>query len=155
MAPEPVYVTEEGLQKFKAELEHLRTVRRQQVAARIQQARELEVSGTDAEYDDAKNEQAFIEGRILELDNITKNAVIVQHGRPAGRIEIGSTVKVVADDGGEEAYTIVGSTEADPVRGKISNESPVGKALLGKKVGDTITVAAPRGTIKFKIKSVK
>jgi transcription elongation factor GreA len=155
MAPEPVYVTEEGLQKFKAELEHLRTVRRQEVAARIQQARELEVSGTDAEYDDAKNEQAFIEGRILELENIIKNAAIVQHGRPAGRVGLGSTVKVVAEDGGEETYTIVGSTEADPVHGKISNESPVGKALLGKKMGDTITVAAPRGSIKFKIKSVK
>ncbi len=155
MSPEPVYVTEGGLQKFKAELEHLRTVRRQEVVARIQQARELEVSGTDAEYDDAKNEQAFIEGRILELENIIKNATIVHHDHPSTRIQIGSTVKVVTEDGGEESYTIVGRTEADPLRGKISNESPVGRALLGKRMGETVTVSAPRGAIVYKIKQVR
>lgn len=155
MPQEPVYVTEEGLQKLRAELDHLRNVRRSEVAARIQQARTIEASGNDAEYDDAKNEQAFIEGRILELENIVKNAAVIQADHPKGRVAIGSTVKVRTADGKTETYTIVGSTEADPLHGRISNESPVGRALLGKRVGDQVTVTAPGGPTKIKLVEVK
>ena len=151
MAQKPVFLTEEGLEKTKAELGHLRNVRRPQVAARIQKAKELESTVNNAEYDDAKNEQAFVEGHILQLETILKNATVIHPDHPSGKVEIGSTVKVLTSEGEEETYTIVGSAEASPVEGKISNESPVGMALLGIGVGDEVQVAVPAGITKLRL----
>jgi len=152
MPSKEVFLTPEGLQKLKEELERLRSVRRQEVADQIQRAKELGGTANNAEYDDAKNEQAFVEGRILTLEKLIKSATIIpaEH-MPSDTVELGSKVTVMSHDGEQEYYTIVGSTEADPSEGKISNESPVGSALLGKKVGDEVEVHAPAGTLKLKI----
>ena len=154
MAQEPVFLTEEGLQKLVEELEHLRQDRRLEVAAKIHRSKELESTANNAEYDDAKNEQAFIEGRILTLENIVKRATVVHHDRPSTKVTIGSTVKVHTPEGDEETYVIVGSTEADPLHGRISNESPVGKALLGRRLGDQVRVTTPAGARKLKLVEV-
>lgn len=153
MPHQPVYLTEEGLAKLKAELEHLMNERRPAVAARIQAAKDLESTVNNAEYDDAKNEQAFVEGRILEIENILSSATVVHHEQHR-IIEIGSTVKVKGKDGADDTYTIVGSSEADPLHGRISNESPVGRALLGKKVRDEVKVKTPAGEMKLKITKI-
>ena len=154
MAHESEFLTEEGLAKLTAELEHLRKVKRREVAERIHNSKELEATVDNAEYDDAKNEQAFVEGRILTLETLSRNATIVHPDHPTNRVVVGATVKVSTKDG-KEQYTIVGSTEADPAHGRISNESPVGRALLGRRVGDEVTVHTPRGVMKFKILEVK
>ncbi|MEE9285411.1 MAG: transcription elongation factor GreA [Dehalococcoidia bacterium] len=151
MPQQPTYLTEEGLEKLTAELEHLCNVRRPEVAARIQRAKELESTANNAEYDDAKNEQAFVEGRILTLDTVIKNATVVHQDHPSTRVRIGSTVRVTEPDGAEQTYTIVGSTEADASHGRISNESPVGKALLGRRVGDQVKVSTPGGSTRLKL----
>jgi len=148
------FLTPEGLAKIEEELEYLRTVRRQEVAERIQKAKELRSTVTSPEYEDAKNEQGFVEGRILELERIIKNAVII-HPEAADLIQLGSRVTVRHQDGSEEHYTIVGSAEVDPSEGKISNESPVGKALLGKRVGDEVEVTVPAGVLKMTITEIK
>ena len=141
-----VFLTPEGLEKLKAELEHLRTVRRQEVANRIQKAKELSSAVNNAEYDDAKNEQAFVEGRILTLENMIKNAVIIEADEsPPVWVKLGSRVTMEDQEGKEQSFIIVGSAEASPTEGKISNESPVGRALLGKRVGEVVQVAAPAG----------
>jgi len=144
------FLTPEGLAKLEEELEYLRTVRRQEVAEKIQQAKELRSAVNSPEYEDAKNEQGFVEGRILALEKIIKNAVIIHH-EAADLVELGSKVTVRHQDGSEEDYTIVGSAEVNPGEGKISNVSPVGKALLGKRVGDEVEVAVPAGVLKVKI----
>ena len=149
------YLTREGLTKLEAELEHLRTVRRQQVADRIQVAKEIGSTVDNAEYDDAKNEQAFVEGRILTLERIVVDAIII--GDDAGRsdkVQLGSHVTVANQNGDVEEYTIVGSAESDPLLGRISNESPVGKALLGKKIGGEVKVKTPAGTVTFSISGI-
>jgi transcription elongation factor GreA len=149
---ESTYLTPEGLAKLKAELEYLRTVRRQEVAKRIQQAKEIGGTVDNAEYDQAKDEQAFIEGRILTLDNIIKNAIIISERiGPSERVQVGSRVTVINEKGQMEQYIIVGSTEADPSQKKISNLSPIGKALLGKRVGEEAEVYVPAGRIRFKV----
>jgi transcription elongation factor GreA len=148
------FLTPEGLAKLEEELEHLRTVRRQEVAERIQKAKELRSTVTSPEYEDAKNEQGFVEGRILELERIIKNAVII-HPEAADLVQLGSRVTVRHQDGSEEQYTIVGSVEVDPGEGKISNESPVGKALLGKRVGDEVEITVPAGVLKMTITEIK
>src|SRR5919198_355359 len=140
-----VYLTQEGLNRLQAELEHLRTKRRPEVADRIRQAKEFGDLNENAEYDDAKNEQGFVEGRILLLEKLIRNARVV---------EVGSTVKV-HDEYGDEAFTIVGSAEAEPSKGRISMESPVGKALLGKRVGDDISVVTPGGSTRMLIVEVR
>lgn len=150
MEQKELFLTRDGLNNLKSEYEHLMSVKRIEVAQRIQRAKELGNIDNNAEYDDAKNEQAFVEGRILTLEGILKKATIVEE-KPSGRVKIGSRVTVKRDDGMEEIYTIVGSAEADPLQQKISNESPVGKALLGKKTKETVEVRVPAGTIKFKI----
>lgn len=156
MAQKEVFLTPEGLEKLQTELDHLRSVRRQEVAEQIHRAKELGGTVDNAEYDDAKNEQAFVEGRILTLEKMIKNASIIQEEKtPSKWVKLGSKVKVRNQEGGEELYTIVGSAEADPSDGKISNESPVGNALLGKKVGQEIEAEIPAGKIKFKILSIK
>jgi transcription elongation factor GreA len=156
MAQKEVFLTPEGLEKLKAELEYLRSVRRQQVADQIHRAKELGGTVDNAEYDDAKNEQAFVEGRILTLEKMLKNASIIHEEKGSSTsVKLGSKVTVRSKDGGKEYYTIVGSAEANPAEGKISNESPVGKALMGKKIGDEVEVQAPAGSVKFKIVAIE
>jgi transcription elongation factor GreA len=150
----PVPLTREGLAKLEAELEHLRTVRRQEIADRIHQAKELASAQNNAEYDDAKNEQAFVEGRIMTLESMIQKAVIIKEGTHSNRVELGSKVVVVNADGRKEHYTIVGSAEARPKDGRISNESPVGEALLGKTVGEEVQVQVPAGILRLTITAV-
>ncbi len=153
-------VTKEGLKKLKEELEHLKTVRRQEVANRLKEAISYGDLSENSEYEEAKNEQAFVEGRIIELENKIKNAKIISEKKTDARrgksVEIGSTVTVhnKADGDAHEKYTIVGSTEADPLEQKISNESPLGKALLGKHKGDIAEVESPSGRSKYEIIAV-
>lgn len=149
-----VPLTREGFAKLEEELDYLRTVRRQEVADRIHQAKELASAQNNAEYDDAKNEQAFVEGRILTLQRMIQNAVIIEAGTHSNRVELGSVVSVVDANGREEHYTIVGSAEARPKDGRISNESPVGRALLGKSVGDEVQVNVPAGILRLTVTAV-
>lgn len=157
MPDRSVPLTKEGKAKLEEELEYLRTVRRPQVAERIHQAKELASTQNNAEYDDAKNEQAFVEGRILTLERLLQNAVIIdeEEAHHASRVQVGSDV-VVLDEGGEKrTFSIVGFTEADPKAGKISNESPVGRALLGHRQGDVVEVVVPAGVKKLTILEIK
>lgn len=151
MPGKPVPLTKEGLEKLKKELDYLVNVRRAEVAQRIHEAKELVGAQNTPEYEDARNEQAFVEGRILTLENIIQNAVIIEEAHDHHRVSLGSTVTVINHKGEREHYTIVGSAEADPKAGRISNESPVGLALLGKSVGDEVEVRAPAGTLRWTI----
>lgn len=144
-------ITQEGLEKLKVEYEFLVSTSRPEVADKIKRAREMGGTENNAEYEDAKNEQAFIEGRISSLENIILNARIISGPRQPGVVELGDQVLIQNQDGKIDRYTIVGTTEANPVEGKISCESPVGKALLGKKKGDKIEVRTPAGMIKLQI----
>ncbi len=153
-------ITKEGLKKLKEELEYLKTTRRQEVAQRLKEAISYGDLSENSEYEEAKNEQAFVEGRILELEAKIKNAKIIAEKRSDTRskeVDIGSTVtlsnKTDAPDEPEK-YTIVGSTEADPLDHKISNESPLGKALLGKHKGDEFEIVTPSGMIKYELLQV-
>ncbi len=156
MPDQPVPLTEEGLAKLEQELEHLKHVRRPQVAERIRQSKELASTQNNAEYDDAKNEQAFVEGRILTLEKLIQDATIIDEEKAhhASQVQIGSTVTVSEGRGKKQQFTIVGSAEADPKEGKISNESPVGRALLGKRVGDEVQVAVPKGVLRFTVTKI-
>ena len=156
MAEKAVPMTRDGLQRLEKELDHLRTVRRQEVAERIHQSKELASAQNNAEYEEAKNEQAFVEGRILTLENILQNAVVIDEeaAHHANRVQIGSRVKVTNQDGGELLYTIVGVAEARPAEGLISNESPVGRALLGKRVGDQIQIEVPKGVLRLTVTQI-
>ncbi|HOM03462.1 MAG TPA: transcription elongation factor GreA [Acetivibrio sp.] len=153
MVNKEVVLTYEGLQKLEQELENLKTVKRREVAERIKQALSFGDISENSEYDEAKNEQAYIEGRIFQLENMLKNAkVIDEDDIKTDVVGIGSKVKVLDMEFDEEVeYYIVGSTEADPSQYKISNESPVGKALIGQKQGSVVEVMVPDGVIKFKI----
>jgi transcription elongation factor GreA len=153
MAQKELILTYEGLKKLENELEKLKTVRRREVAERIKTAREFGDLSENAEYDEAKNEQAFIEGRIAELEHKLKNAkVIDEDDIGTDIVSVGSIVKVKDDELNEIfTYHIVGSAEADPMEDKISNESPVGAALLSKKVGDKINIDVPDGNIMMEI----
>lgn len=159
VAEEQTLVTKEGLKKLKDELALLKTVKRKEVAERLKEAISYGDLSENAEYEEAKNEQAFIEGRILDLEKKIRNAKIISEKHVKGKVqvvEIGSEVTVQERGGrGEpETYTIVGSTEADPIECKISNESPIGKALLGKSRGDVVEVEAPGGRFKFEIMKI-
>lgn len=156
MVDHPVLLTEEGLARLEKELEHLKTVRRPQVAERIRQAKELASTQNNAEYDDAKNDQAFVEGRILTLEKLIQDARIIneEEAHHASSVQIGSTVHLVDSEGKKTQYTIVGSAEADPKSGRISNESPVGRALLGKRVGDEVQVSVPKGLMRFTLTKI-
>jgi transcription elongation factor GreA len=156
MPDNPVLLTEEGLARLEKELEHLKTVRRPQVAERIRQAKELASTQNNAEYDDAKNDQAFVEGRILTLEKLVQDARIIneEEAHHASAVQIGSTVHLVDSEGKRTQYTIVGSAEADPKAGRISNESPVGVALLGKRVGDEVQVSVPKGLLRFTLTKI-
>jgi len=149
---EQEYLTPEGLKKLEEELEYLKTIRRAEVAERLHNAMAEGEVEENPEYEDAKNEQAFVEGRILELEAILANAVVIENKGPANEVRLGSRVTIVdMETGDKEQYLIVGSAEADPLNGRISHESPVGRALLGHKVNDVVTVQAPQGVMKFKI----
>jgi transcription elongation factor GreA len=156
MVEKAVPLTKAGLAKLEEELEHLRTVRRQEVADRIHQAKELASTQNNAEYDDAKNEQAFVEGRILTLEKMIQNAQLIDEDEAhhANTVQLGSKVTVHTSAGKNEHYTIVGMAEAKPSEGRISNESPVGQALLGKSVGDEVQVAVPAGVLRFTITAI-
>jgi transcription elongation factor GreA len=143
----PVYLTAEGLAKLKAELNRLITVERPRVAARIHDAKLDGDITENAEYEDAKQEQSFLEGRIATLEAQLKNAEVIAKGN-GDRVSIGSKVVIKGSDG-EETFTIVGSAEAAPREGRISNESPVGAALMGHRKGEKITVQAPSGPIEY------
>ena len=152
MTSREIYLTPQGLAKLEAELENLRTVKRQQVADRIHQAKESGSTDDNAEYEEAKNELAFVEGRILTLEKMLQNAVIIkEENTPQGQVKLGSRVVVRDPDGHEEHYLIVGSAEADPKEGKISNQSPVGLALMGKKAGDKVEVRTPAGARRLHV----
>lgn len=157
MANKPVYLTPEGLEKLKTELDELINVRRPDMAKRLHFAIKQGDLSENADYITAKEEQGFLEGRIQELEASIRNSVIIQKQNVIdGRVCLGCHVTVVEDGYDEnEVYHIVGATEADPARGKISNESPLGKALLGKQVGQTVLVAAPAGEIQFRIVEIK
>ena len=151
------FLTKEGFQKLQDELEHLRTVKRQEVADRLHEAMEGGELSENAEYEAAKNEQAFVEGRIQELETLLASARVIEEekNRPVGMVEIGSTVTIQEQGYDAESYTIVGAAEANPREGKISNESPIGKAILNHAVGETVHVETPDGTYKVKIIKVK
>ncbi len=153
MNNKPTYVSAEGLSKLKAELEEMVNVRRAEVAARIHDAKEHGDLAENAEYEDAKNEQAFVEGRIQTLEALIKNATVIDNNHATDHVQIGSTVEVDGTDG-PERFVIVGSTEANPREGRISNESPVGRALLGKKKGEKVVVRVPAGDFTYKIVSI-
>jgi transcription elongation factor GreA len=148
------YISEEGLVKLRAELEELVNVRRAEIAQRIHDAKEHGDLAENAEYEDAKNEQAFVEGSIQRLEALVKNATIIDGNHGTDHVQIGSTVKVEGSDGREQ-FTIVGSTEASPREGKISNESPVGRALLGKRKGESVVVHVPAGDFSYKILDIR
>ncbi len=152
-----ILLTQEGYQKLEDELELLKTVRRREVADRIKVAISFGDISENAEYDEAKNEQAQVEERILKLESMIRRAVIIDESQiDVNIVTIGSIVKVYDEDFEEEIeYTIVGSAEADPYEGKISNESPVGKALLGRTTGDIVDVQVPDGVSKFKILAIR
>ncbi len=155
MNTKPVYLTPEGLERLKAELHHLVTVERPRVAARIHDAKQDGDITENAEYEDAKQEQSFLEGRILTLETQLKHAELIEHStNGSGKVGIGSRVRIRSDEGDEE-FTIVGSAEASPREGRISNESPVGVALMGHKKGETVTVNTPAGPVAYQILAVE
>ncbi|MDO8507456.1 MAG: transcription elongation factor GreA [bacterium] len=151
-----IYLSKEGLKKLQEEMNELKTTKKREVATRIKTAKEFGDLSENSEYDDAKNEQAFMEGRISEVEHILKNAKIIEDiaCKTTDQVCVGHTV-VVALEGGEAKFRIVGSYEADPEQGLISNESPIGEALLGKKKGEEVSVKVPAGEMKYKIKDIK
>ncbi|MDI6871357.1 MAG: transcription elongation factor GreA [Bacillota bacterium] len=156
MSDKEVLLTSEGLEKLEKELEYLKTVARREVAEHIKQALEFGDISENSEYEDAKNEQAFIEGRIATVEKMLRNArVIDEKAVKKDVVSLGSRVKLKDLETGEvHEYLLVGSAESDPGRDKISNEAPVGKAILGKKVGTVVEVAVPAGIIQYKIMEV-
>ena len=154
---EKVLVSEEGLKKLKDELQHLRGPKRKEISQRIKKARELGDISENSEYEDAKNEQAFIEGRIRELEEKLKKAEIINEDEiDTTEVNVGTTVTLHDEEFDEKVeYKIVGETESDPDEGKISNKSPIGKGLLGHSVGETVTIEVPAGEVKYKILAIR
>ena len=150
-------MTYEGVKKLEEELEYLKTVKRKEITEKIKVALGYGDLSENSEYDEAKNDKAFTEGRILQLENMLKNAIVVDESElPNDVVSVGTIVKVKDYDFDEEVeYSIVGSAEADPMNFKISNESPVGSALVGKKVGDIVEVAVPDGVNKFEVLGIR
>ena len=152
-ADKPVYVSAQGLKKLEAELEELRTKGRAEVAERIHNAMEFGDFSENSELEQAKNDQAFLEGRILSLEQMLKNAVTIDQNGHHDRVEVGSKV-IVESDGEKTEYVIVGSAEAAPAEGRISNESPVGKAIIGHRAGEKVRLSVPAGSIEVRIVAV-
>ncbi|GGO09298.1 transcription elongation factor GreA [Saccharibacillus kuerlensis] len=157
MSDKEVILTQDGLKKLEDELENLKSVKRREVAERIKVAIGYGDISENSEYEDAKNEQAFIEGRVITLEKMLRNARIINADEiGTDAVSVGSTVQVKDLEFGEEMeYTIVGSAESNPLENRISNESPVGMALLGKSRGATVDVNVPAGTIQYKIIDIK
>ncbi|MDI6712446.1 MAG: transcription elongation factor GreA [Anaerosomatales bacterium] len=152
-----VVLTPEGQARLEAELHHLETVRRKEVGERIKEAKEFGDISENSEYDDAKNEQAWVESRIAEINAILAHATIIESPKKSSKVVLGSKVELKDVSTGEiQTFTVVGSAEADPSHAKISNESPVGQAIMGKKKGEVVTVTTPRGAvIEYEIVSIK
>jgi len=153
-----VLVTQQGLNKLQEELDHFREVRRKEVSVRLKEAISYGDLSENSEYEEAKNEQAFVEGRIVELEQMIANAEIIKDEKTTqGVVQIGSAVTIenLTESDKPETFTIVGSTEADPMHHKISNESPIGSALLGHTKGDTVRVKVPAGVFEYRIVKVK
>jgi transcription elongation factor GreA len=154
--PKDVILTPDGLAQLKAELEYNSTVRRREVAARIKEAREFGDIAENAEYDDAKNEQAMLEARIAQLEERLRSATVVDASHlDTETVRVGSKVHVLDADGKKLTYTIVGSAEAKPAEMRLSNESPVGKALVGRRAGEEVVIATPKGERRLKIKKIE
>ncbi len=150
----PHIITQEAYDKLKNELKNLTTAKRREIADRIQKAKDLGDLSENAEYTEAKDAQAFNEGRILELQSLLKD-VTVSSGGAGNKINLGSRIKVKVNGKKEKEYEIVSFNEADPITGKISNESPIGSSLLDKKKGDTVIIETPKGKIEYEIISIK
>ena len=148
------YITTQGLEKLAKELENLKTVARHEVIARIASARELGDLKENSEYTQAKEDQAMLESRIIELESMIKNSQVIGLGKHGDMASVGSTVEIEGN-GQNIAYTIVGAAEADPMNFCISNESPLGRAFLGRKVGESVTIKAPKGEFTYKITAIK
>lgn len=148
------YLTKERLEELKKELEFLKVQKRLEVSERLKRAKEFGDLSENSEYTEAREEQSLVEGRIFELEEVLKKAVIIGKNEGGGEIGIGSTV-TVKKDGANLTYTIVGSDEAKPEEGKISNESPLGRAFLGRKVGDSVTAKTPSGEVNYKIVKIE
>lgn len=158
MADKRGILTEEGLKKLEQQLEHLKSVRRIEVAQRIKQAIDFGDISENSEYDDAKNEQAFIEGEILRLEKILRESDVIHDDKSGSSdvVRLGNTVILRDVELGEDdTYMLVGSAEADVTEGKISNESPVGAAVLGHKIGDKIDITVPDGVLKYEVVAIK
>lgn len=147
------YLTKEGVTVLKDELHDLVTIQRPKLAERLREAKEMGDLSENAQYDAARDEQGFMEGRIAEIEHILKHASIIE-GTKGGKVSLGSTVHIELETGNVK-YTIVGSTEANPDEGKISNESLIGKALIGRKPGEEVEISVPAGTMKYKITHVE
>ena len=148
-------VTKEGLEKMKKELDELRSTKRAEIAQRLKAAIAMGDLSENSEYDEAKNAQAFLEGRILQLEQQIRTAQVIEKAAK-GRVDVGSTVLIEdMEEHLQEKVTIVGSTESNPFEGRISNESPVGRALMGAKAGDTVEAEAPNGVLKYKVISIE
>ena len=144
-------ISQEGYDKLKKEIDYLSNVKRKEIAERIEKAKELGDLSENAEYSDAKDEQAFNEGRVMEITNLLKNLTVIENdGKNSNEVTMGSHVTVKVNSV-EKKYTIVSFNEADPIEGKISNESPLGSALLGKSEGEIVSFIAPKGEVKYKI----
>jgi transcription elongation factor GreA len=155
MLGKETYITTEGLEKLKEEYNFLKNTKRKEVANRIQSAKDFGDLSENAEYADAKEEQAFTEGRIAELEEFLRNAVIIKEQKKTSQIGLGNKIRIKEKNSEEiKEYEIVGSQESDPIAGKISNESPMGKAFLGKKTGDNVKVILPKGVIEYEIVEV-
>lgn len=149
----PAYISHDGLERLKQELHELKTVKRRDVASRIEKAKELGDISENAEYADAKDEMSFLEGRIMELEDYIYRAVIIQH-KDVSKVHVGGTVTLKSKTG-EKVYTIVGANEANPLEGRISNETPLAQALLGKEKGDEVSITVPAGVITYKITNIE
>jgi transcription elongation factor GreA len=155
MQENAVYVTKEGLEKVKEELNYLKEVKRLEISDRLEAAISQGDLSENADYDYAKQEQAFIEGRIKDLEDTLRRAKVIKDQGPSDVVRVGSTVTIVEDGLDEtETYRIVGVEEAAPTDGFISNESPIGRALLGARVGETVTVETPAGGLELQIKAI-
>jgi transcription elongation factor GreA len=156
MPDESVLLTKDGLEKLKNELLELRTVRRAEVAEAIREAQELGPDQQDGQYEDAKNQQAFLEGRIGEIERMLERAEVIDQAAAhrSKEVRVGSTVTLKTKDGKSRKYLVVGPAEANPSEGRISHESPVGRALLGKKRGEQVTVRAPAGDVVMTVTTI-
>lgn len=156
MSEEKTYLTPEGAEELKRELDQLLTVKRPELAMKLKEAVAQGDLKENADYHDAKEQQAFIEGRIQYLENILRSATIITNDGPSDEVRVGSEVTIREEGGDEdEVYMIVGAAEANPREGKISQKSPIGSALLGHRKGDSVKVQTPSGTVTFKIKKIK